>query len=303
MTTIYTHHDADGIVSAFFTSFGVKNSEIVVTEKFGDTSNWKDGDYMTDMRPDNPSIKGTVLDHHLPHSKDRKYKLITHLEDLGYNAPASLITWLEFKDKIPQKEWWKLTIGLGGDSQLEKTPAEVLKLNPILLKEVKTSVYNKYGKITINTYPIMQLLSSYINALLRINKYEEALNLLMFSPNPISILQSEEAIEAKEAVKSEFERILRTNADVYHFNGLTLVLFDSTYRLSGYIASAIGSDNSCILAINTSNGSASMRGKLALYYKDILKDVAGLELDGHPGFMGGSYTESTNKLIDALSKL
>lgn len=308
MTTIFCHHDADGITSAYFTSFGVKNADIKIADKFGDTTGWKDGDYMVDMRPDNPNIKGTVIDHHLPHSKDRKYKLITHLEDLGYNAPASFIAWLEYKDKIPKKEWWKLAIGLAGDGQIEKLPAEVIYSCPSLLSKIDTSSYLRYGKWTVNAYPIYNLLSSCINAFLRIggeDNYDEALNQLMMAPNPISLIKNNTVIRAKKMVADEIDRIMKDNKVTLTFGNLILVYFDSPLRMTGYVGMKVGESfyNSTVLAIDTRTGSCSLRGKLANYYKDRFKNLDYLDIDGHPGFMGGTLHGDISKLIDDLMVL
>ena len=92
--TIRAHHDADGITSAYFTSFGVKDSKIELWDgEFGDVTGLKKGDWMCDMRP-NKDLKGlTVIDHHLPHMEEHEYELF------GEDVPASLIAFNKFKEE------------------------------------------------------------------------------------------------------------------------------------------------------------------------------------------------------------
>lgn len=311
MTTIFTHHDADGVTSAYFTSFALEDPQIVITKKFGETKDWEDGDYMTDMRPDNPKVKGTVIDHHLPHPKERNYELITHLEENGYNAPASLVAWQEFKDKIPKEHWWKLAIGVVGDGQPEKIPAEVIKEHPILMKKVPTSAFTRYGKITINSYPLYNMLSSGINALLRCGEYDEAMNQMMLAPHPLALYQSSKIKKYKRKVSTEFDRIVGTarssdgTKDIYTFGDLVVIFFKSNLRMTGYISSRLQDsfDNKTLLSIEEASGSMSLRGDLSLYYRDILNTLDYVDLDGHPGFMGGTFTGTKGKMIEDLLEM
>jgi len=308
---IIAHHDADGITSAYFAQFGFGESEIVFPHKFGDTTKFEKGDVMVDMRPDNPNIEGLVIDHHFPHpdKKDRKYKLIPDIskKEFQYSrdiVPASLLCWNEYKDKIPKNEWWKLAIGLAGDGQLELMPTEVFKECPSLLKPVKTSAYQSYGNWKISMYPLYKLLSSPINAFLRKEEYESALNLIKYSDSPYTLYSSEDARIAKNDIKNEFQTAVK-DSEIFDYGSLQVIVYYSKYRMSGYIASALQNSmhDKTLMAINKRDGSLSVRGDLATYYKDTLGELDYIEIDGHAGFMGGKLTKNYNKLIADLDEL
>ena len=306
---IHAHHDADGITTAYLTQFHTGEAEIVFPKEFGDTSDFEKGDWMVDMRPQDPNIEGTVLDHHFPHPEDRKYTLIPDfpLDSFKYCTgilPASYIAWLEFKDKIPKNEWWKLAIGLGGDGGLGFIPTELHKLCPTLSKVVKTNSYSSYGKWNISMYPMYRILSSYINAFLRKEEYESALNLIRYSETPMDIYTSEEARIAKLDVKNEYNTIVK-DADVFDYGNLSVVIYYSKYRMSGYVATALAQslNNNTILAINKRDGSASLRGDKATYYRDVLSPLKYLTIDGHAEYMGGKLKKSYTKLLVDMDEI
>jgi len=298
MKTIWCHHDADGVTSAYFTSFHVKDAvRIKITEEFGDAPEWQKDDIMTDMKPLNPSIEGLVIDHHPNHPTNRKYMLIWD------NVPASLIAYRQFLDEIPKNERWKLVIGLVGDGQPELIPPEIFRDFPSLLKRVNTKIYQSYGKWSVNTIPMYKVLSSYINALLRLHKYDEALKLITESKTPFDIYMSNEAVKAKEDLHFEFENALK-NADVLEFENITVVLFTSDARLTGYIASVLNSaSGKTILAVNQKNGKLSIRGDLADYYKELLNIFPFMEIDGHAGYMGGKTTKLGKDFLNTISSI
>jgi len=306
---IHAHHDADGITSAFFTQYGLGEAEIIFSDKFGDTSKFEKGDVMVDMRPDNPNIEGLVIDHHFPHPEKRKYKLIPDIPMKTFNysngiVPASLISWMEYKDKIPKNEWWKLAIGLAGDGQLELMPTEVFKECPSLMKSIKTSAYQSYGNWKISMYPLYKLLSSPINAFLRKGEFESAINLLKYSDSPYSLYTSEDARIAKSDIKNEFQTAVK-DSEMFDYGNLQLVVYYSKYRMSGYIASALQNsmNDKTLMAINKRDGSLSVRGDLATYYRDTLKELEYLDIDGHAGFMGGKLSKNYNKLLVDLDRI
>lgn len=308
MTTIFAHHDADGVTSAYFAKKHYTDANIKIVEKFGDTSEWKDGDIMVDMRPDNPNIKGTVYDHHFPHPP-HKYDLIPNVESPYISVvPATYITWNEFKDEIPKEDWWKIVIGLGGDGQEELVPPEVYALEPTLLLIVNTYTQptQKYGNWSIPKFPLYRMLSSSINSLCRIaredpEQYDVALQLMEETKKPIDLYKNPLVRDAKSKAKLENRRIIQ-DADYEFFNHLTLVLFESKYRMTGYVASAIGSEMRTVLAIDTTNNSASLRGKLSLYYREKLNSSGLIKMDGHAGFMGGRLLSEPKELVKWCSK-
>ena len=295
---ILAHHDADGLVTAYFTQFKFGECEVIFPERFGDVKKFSKGDIMVDMRPSSPDIEGLVIDHHLPHPENRKYELIQA------DYPASLIAWEQFKDNIPKKHWWKLVIGLGGDGSLHYTPAEIFRLCPVLLKSVNTTSYYQYSKLRVNTIPVYKELSSAINSFLRKSEFENATNLLRYAESPMDIVTSEDVKLAKEDIRKEFSRIVST-METIDFDDLVVVLFESKYRMSGYVASALSSafGYKTMMAIDTKSGSLSLRGDLALYIKDKLKPLEYLDIDGHPGFMGGRLRKNPNILISDLVNL
>jgi hypothetical protein len=293
------HHDADGITTAYLASYGIKNAKLEGWDgKFGDTTGLKSGDWMVDMRPMQNMEGLNVIDHHLPHREDRKYNLISD------EVPASLIAFNKYKEDIPKSEWWKVAIGVMGDGQPELIPPEVFNQCPQLLTRVKTSSYQSYGKWKISYYPTYKLLSSYVNSFLRKRDFENALNLIQYSQQPSNILHSVKAQMAKLDVRKEFENIIKT-CDSYDFADISVFIFQSDYRMTGYIASAMqGSlDGKTVMAINRKDGSGSLRGELAYYFRDKLDSLDYLLIDGHPGFCGVTVTSNPDNLIEDLVKL
>ena len=301
MTLVRTHRDSDGIVTGYFVSYSVKNPKIEIWDgEFGDTTDMKSGDWMCDMRPSKNMEGINVIDHHLPHPTDRKYNAILD------TVPAGLIAWNNFKEDIPKSEWWKLAISCVGDGQPELIPPEVFEECPKLLTQIKTSSFqNKYTfKWEMRYFPMYKLLSSGINAMLRKKDYENALNLLKFAETPTDIIKSPESIKAKAEVRTEYEKILKS-CDSYEFDNLRLVIYSSPYRMAGYVATDMlaDADGKCIMAINRQDNHGSLRGELAYYWRNKLKNLPYLVIDGHPGFCGVSMIGNPDILVDDISKL
>jgi len=294
------HWDADGLCSGHFATFGIPDSELkigVYEKGFGYTGGLTKDSWMLDMKPQDYKWDGTCIDHHLPHDERHKYKLISGEE------PASLLTFNYFKDKIPKSEWWKVAIGLAGDGQVELIPTEVYKECPQLLKSVKTSAYKKYNW-TISKFPLYKLLSSPINAFLRKGEYESAINLIRYADTPLALYSSEDARMAKMDVANDFKSAV-LDCDIVFYDNLCVVLFYSKYRMSGYVGSALMGSlrNKTVMAINKRNGSLSLRGDLATYYRDTLKGIDYLEIDGHAAFMGGKLKKNYNQLLSDLDAI
>lgn len=301
MPTIFAHHDADGITTAYFTQIGIgEECPIEFPEIFGDTSKFAKGDYMCDMRPDNPEVVGTVIDHHLPHPEKRNYKLISA------DYPASLIAWETYKDKIPKEEWWKVVIGLGGDVQLELIPIEVIKECPSLLRRVITSAYSSYGSWKFNDMPLYKLLSSPINAFLRKGDFESAYNYMKYSDSPYTLFNAEDANNAKKEIYREHQSLMQ-NSRYVDYGNLYIVVFNSKYRMTGYQATVVGSvfkDSKTVLALNERDGSLSLRGDLATYYREIFNQLKYVDIDGHPKYMGGRvHKKNVNKFLEDVDDL
>lgn len=304
MTTIFCHHDADGLISAYLTSFGVPNSKIQVVEKFGDTSSWTKGDYMVDMRPDNPSIEGTVIDHHPGHPQliERKYSLIWETK------PASILCWQTFQDSIPKNEWWKTMMGAVGDGQPEKIPHEIWKECPELMQPTKTFISHTYGEWKVSYRPAYQLLSSGINAFARYGEYDTALRIIKKAKSPSEIINHYELNIQKSKLSNtktgDFAKVLQ-EAQIYPMKNLTLCIYNSPIRLSGYIASVLASakENICVLAVNELNGSLSLRGDTANFIKGELNKLDYVNIDGHDGFAGGKITKHPIELYKDLMEI
>lgn len=298
MPIIRCHHDADGIIAAYFTKYGESNCTIDVWNgEFGDTKNLNSGDIMVDMRP-RQNMKGLiVIDHHGPYPDDREYTLYTG------SVPASYLCWEKYKESIPKSDWWKLAIGLMGDGQPELIPAEVYNECPALLSKWKIGSKLEYNKWKVSYLPIYKLLSSYINSLLRTNQFAKALDLIKTAENPLQILLDPDTIKAKALVRAELENIMRT-CKSYNFDDISVFIYYSDLRMSGYIASTMqNSLDKTILAINAKDGRGSLRGDLSLYFKDKLNKLDYVEIDGHPGFMGITVSLNIDKFISDLEKI
>ncbi len=302
--TIWTHHDADGIASAYLTQFAYPKAQIKVVESFGDTSGWVKGDIMTDMRPDDPTIEGLVIDHHIGHPPlgIRKYDLI--FED----KPATIIAWEQFHNVIPKEEWWKAAIGAAGDVQCEKLPYEVWNSNKSLMKRYSTFVNNKYkGQWNCGFYPIFGSLGSGINSFCRYGNYDMAFDTIRRVKTPMALIKDWEVIKQKMQLKKDFVKIMN-GSNVYELPNFKIIVYKSPeVRMSGYAASVMWGDEDdiTVIAINDENGSLSVRGTLANYFKGIIKEhkLDYITVDGHAGFMGGKITKDPLKLYYDLMEI
>ncbi|MBE3093918.1 MAG: hypothetical protein IMZ52_02725, partial [Actinobacteria bacterium] len=185
-TILRGHFDADGITSIFLTSYHVENPKLEVwSGEFGDTTGLKTGDWMCDMHP----IEGqevpeglNILDHHAieTYPIKRKYNLFSD------TVPASLIAWRLFHEDIPKSQWWKVAVGVMGDGQPELIPYEIFQACPQLLNRIKTSAFwnDKTFEYTLNHWIAYKLVSSPINALLRVKAYDKAIKLISEAETP-----------------------------------------------------------------------------------------------------------------------
>jgi len=301
--TIHTHHDADGIAAAYMTSFAHPDSKIHIPEEFGDVSSWKDGDIMTDMRPVDPSIKGTVIDHHPGHAPIGTRKYTLHF----FHKPATLGAWEMFKDKIPKDQWWKAMVGAVGDGQAEKVPYEIWNECKPLLKKYSTYVSKKRGtnSWSYGSYPIYQSLSSPVNAFCRVGKYDEIFDILKLVDTPLELIKHPEVIKQKKKNSSQFNGIMY-GSQVLTLPNLRIVVYKSnSIRVTGWVASVLGNNDDTCIAINELNGHLSVRGVLSNYLKGLCKEhgLDYISFDGHDGFMGGRITEDPYKLYYDLMEI
>jgi hypothetical protein len=300
MPTVRFHHDPDGIISAYFAMFGVKGAKPEPWNgKFGDTTGLQKGDWMVDMRPIQNMEGLNLIDHHQPYPDNHKYKIVS-----GEREPASYQCWKLWKDKIPKNQWWKLAIGVVGDGQPELIPYEVFEECPELLSKWKTSCYQSYGKWKVSYYPMYKLMSSGVNALMRKAEFDKAMNVLKFNETPTDLLTDSTVIKAKAEVSTEFEYIMRHCKSYEIDHNLAVFVYNSDVRMSGYVASAMqGSLDKTVIAVNGRDGRGSLRGDLALYYRDKLKILDYLVLDGHPGFMGLNISVKPEIFVNDLVRV
>lgn len=302
---IHFHHDADGLVSAYMTSFAYPNAKLVCAKEFGDITGVNDGDIMVDMKPKESSKNITVIDHHPNHPSvsERKYKLTFD------NKPASILCWEKFKDKIPKEEWWKVVAGACGDMQYEEVPFEVWESCPALLTRASNKFYNYQSKGWI-TYPnpIFIKLSSALNSFLRYGEWEKAMDILKDAKTPFDIIEHPDVLEQKKKLRKDFTAIL-SEAKQFNFGYLKVVLYESNkVRLTGYIASVVAPSNNfldptTVIAINTVDGSLSVRGGLCTYYQGRLSGIKEIEFSGHGLACGGKLKGDPMKFIDNLRRV
>lgn len=294
---IHTHHDADGLSSAYLLSLAldIDLDNIVFPNQFGDTTAWQSGDYMTDMRPINPEIEGIVIDHHLGHPKERKYTLIWE------DKPTALIVYEHFREQIPQKEHWKVVIGLAGDMRLDLMPIEIIDNNKELLLIRKTWAEQVYGKTKVNYLPVYKLLAKPINAYARHKKERDALRLIADAKSPLDIIEDADGIELSKNVSTEYKRILQSST-IYEFSNVILIVFESDLRMTGYVSTVLSNDlNKTVIAVNSKDNSVSVRGDLTRFLQSkISSDI--LEIDGHEMAMGG-ICKDIKSLVRELSFL
>lgn len=313
MAIVRCHYDADGVTSGYFTTFGVKDSVLEVLDYkkgFGYCDDLSKDDWIVDMKPQNKNFTGHCIDHHFPHPDDRKYELTPNLSSdaVHYSSdiiPASYIAWEKFKDVIPKSEWWKIVIGLVGDGSPELIPNEVFDMHPILLQKFKTSAFNSYGRWKISEYPLYILMSSCINAFLRKFDNESAIFLIKAAQSPLDIYLSEDVAIAKRDVKNEFATVVK-DMDSISIGRLTVIGFDSRFRMSGYVSSSLSDafSGQTVAAINKKTGSLSLRGDLAPYYKNIItKNLDYVTIDGHRKFMGGKVHNNYETFLEDLTRI
>ena len=116
----------------------------------------------------------------------------------------------------------------------------------------------------------------------------------------MDIIGCEECSLAKGKINDEVSKVI-SYGEGNEYDNLFVMIYTSKYRIGGHIASVLSSvySNKTVLAINRYDKSLSLRGDLALYYKDILmKNLDYIEVGGHPGYAGGKLTKLDRFLND-----
>ena len=263
-------------------------------------------EYSTDVAVDlgypvDENYSGIVIDHHPDHPEKRKYKLYWD------NVPTGLIIWRELKDYIPKDQWWRVVGSLAGDGQPELVPDEIWDEFPELLDE-KGIIYKSRGQLYMSKYPVYVYLASGVNAKCRIGDPIGALNMCMKWKKPIDAVIDTEALEAKELLKVEEENILKKKPIVEIIkNRYAVVRIKTTgdYGMSGRIASALANHYQfhTIVVINETNGEVSIRGVLAKYLANKLRE-SGFKAGGHPGYCGATVpVEDIEDFIETIRNI
>ena len=265
MTGLRIHFDADGISGGVLYKKTHPDVSIIFPSTFGGTQDWQDGDVMIDMCPDNPNVKGLVIDHHMGHSPDRKYKLI-HEE-----YPASLITYNYVREDLKDEDRWKVVVGAVGDVSPEYIPIEIWEDYNYLLDTDEWDL------------PMYLRLSSPINSFCRAGKYMKAFDKLYEAKEPMDLITDPEIIKMKKEINKEFRRI-REEGHIKHFKHIFLWEYESDYNMGGYLAARLGNQTKhTVIVLNRKTGGGSIRGVLASMIQSKLE---GIQIGGHPGVMG-----------------
>jgi len=279
-----THGDADGIVSAWICKKADILAGIEFPEEFGDYHG-KTADLMLDMRPVDPEFVGVVIDHHLEHPSERKYKLIWG------NAPTTFLCYELFKDKIPEDELWKVAIGIAGDGQPELIPLEIIDRYPELFYQ---DVYFGWK----DEFSILLCFrgSSLINACCRLNSPTLAFERLDKAKTLMDLISD-------SSLRSSLEELrrLRSNAEkkmrVIRGSKAYYVEIESPARIEGMIAQSLMEKTSAtVICLNKETMKFSIRGYLALWYCKLLREVEGITCGGHAKYVGGKI--ATSKYFD-----
>ena len=290
---IVCHNDADGVTSAvlflYAMGLGPDDVKVRVAEYFGQVN--PNDRFCFDMVPEDPNWDGQCFDHHPQHppETERKYTLIWD------NVPTGVIVYKQYKDDIPDEQKWKVAIAAVGDGQPEVIPPEIFDMFPELLDEI---LWVREGKVSF-TLPRYKLISSGINSLMRVGNYEYALNLLYHAKRPDDLIFNEEAEKARNTIANECYKIAKNSKFVKLGNNIVYLEFESNLDVTGRIASEWQDKlGYTVVAYNITKGKLSIRGDLAMWVGQKLR-AAGVNVGGHPGFMGGELEPGVS-LIDKL---
>jgi len=299
---VSAHHDADGITSLYFITLVFEVLGYYFPTVFGDQMIPLDGgkktaesDIMVDMVPRLPTYKGLVFDHHI--HKDPYDYLLVHGP-----YPACMVVYNYFKDLIPEKERWKLAIGLVGDGRSELIPAHFWKDYPFLGEEFASYRTSRTGYQYLAKTPMWFKLSAPINYACRINKPRIAIDVIKAASEPLDILRDQSLESARNIVSKEITRESRDMLLV-DMGKVVVGIVDSEFVIESILAGRIsGTEKKPIVIMNKNTGNMSMRGVSTDYIVAYLSD-RGYEVGGHSGFAGGHCDKSYKELLKDLRGL
>lgn len=302
------HDDADGLTSGVLLTYAFKTKEVVCPEDFGDwpinpdlAKGYKPPTACCDMIPKNPEWEGLCFDHHPGHPpvEQRKYKLVWG------EVPATLVVFKTLKDLIPEDQWWKIAIGCVGDGQPELIPSSIWKRFPELLENY-TSVWEQYGKLNFNEFPVYLRLSSNINAACKIpDKWYIAYQVLRAAKSPWQILEDPALLAAKRTIDDETKRVIKDSHAIDLNAHLRVWIVNTEFKIERTLAwRSEEKSHKTTLVLNEKTNRVSMRGALSEFYCEELAKV-GYNIHGHPGFSGGKLEniQTVMSLYEELRKI
>jgi len=285
---VSSHHDADGITSLYFITLVMNVLGYYFPKVFGDPRITvekdgkmigRDSDLMLDMVPRIPSYRGLSIDHHV-HVEPFDYLLVHD------SVPACLIVYNLFKDEIPEKERWKLAVGLVGDGRSELIPSKLWKEYPVLNEQYCSYRTSRTGFQYISKTPIWFKLSAPINYACRVNKPKIGLDVLTAASEPLDILTDTSLIAAKDMIEKEVKKV-SSEMLLIDIGKVIVGIIESEYVVESILAGRMSqNEKKPIIILNKDNGNISMRGVSTDYIVEYLSDK-GYEVGGHSGFAGG----------------
>ncbi len=289
--TISVHGDADGISSAtlLLKAMGrdYDNVKIEFPRLFGDTT--FEPDIVLDQAPRDSNYDGLVIDHHDAHwGRDNDYELV-----YSPQYCASRLVWDSLKDKIPKGERWKVSIGIAGDGGEDEIPPEVFVEAPSLITETGYTYGKNYGRdLDYSAQHAFVLAKSLLNYGTRMGQSDYSMSKLMQADDVFDIVNDNWLRNAKKQVQNEMKDIYKDNTkgkiEVYGY--LAFMEYESEYRV--WVAQDVYSrTNKTSIAVNSQDGSFSIRGPLAQLIARMLDRIDGISAGGHLSYAGGKLED------------
>jgi len=299
--SLCSHRDADGAYSAAIFSSVFNISGIEFPELFGD---YDDRFHISlDLGEPLGEWHGIAIDHHV-HSEREDYSLIWD------QVPTGLVLFKLFRDRIPEKEYWKVAGSLVGDMQSFLIPLEIFQKCPILLEKRGTVYKDNYGNLKTYSYFVYKLLASPVNASCRTGKATTAFEIIKRSESPDDILSNPVFMNDQREVNSEIDSVIKElgkdrkrNTTILK-DTFVIVPISSRFFIASRIASAladVGKDM-VFIVVNEDQKEISIRGDLTSMIVGKLRE-AGIMAGGHAEAAGGSLGDKTfDDVVEALRK-